>query len=685
MAEPTRNDAMHLRPSARLQTFLGRELIADPNLAILEFVKNSYDAGANHVKVSFQIRTSPTQLTIADNGVGMNEDEFRFNWLRPGFSQKASEYQGDAPVVSSVDKEARKLADSRTPAGEKGLGRLSAGRLGEMMTVWTRPSPASKWLKVTFDWAAFANMYEAMDEVPIPFEYVESAPADAFESGTVVQIEGLSQLWEGKVPGRPARGRPRTRLGRLKQDLSFLIRTRGGSTSGFLLELDSDYVTEVRDIGIVTSESSRIQTAQYAYRFSVEAEDQGGGEDDSFAVRSIREIVRTSNGTSESELLAIGSSVIPKSQWPGSINGLFLYTPPPAGQRAQEISLAPSGVLLYRDDVLVEPYGMPGNDWLGVEARKASRQGHAAIQPSTFSGEVSIYRSTNPALVDMSNRMGLLENEESLAFIDLVRAEFDVFEEIVYNEVLRENWEAKDVKAARQAAAVEQATQVRLKALAHRAGQPLQALGFEVVSLEALAGDERIPQDLRQVLREQSETIYRHVQRLGDIVRRIQAVPNLDSTEVDLGAVIEEVKHDLTSTAEASGVTVSTSINNSEIAFVARELVAEVIQEMVTNAIEATRQAGGGKVDIQLVREAPSHVDVLVADDGQGFGEQAGLTGDFEQLQSTKGRPAGGLVTAQNAAVAMRGLLTVRSTSDTGTTVLLRVPTGAGSIGPVNP
>lgn len=680
--ESDSEDVMRLRPSARLQTFLGKELIADPNLAILEFVKNSYDAGADHVRVSFQVTSTPTRLTIADNGVGMNEDEFRFNWLRPGFSQKAAEYQGDAPPTSAPA-EARERAEARTPAGEKGLGRLSAGRLGEVMTVWTRPSSSVQWLKVTFDWRTFANMYEAMDQVPIPFEYVATAPPEAFEAGTVVEIEGLSQLWEGKVPGRPARGRPRTRLGRLKQDLSFLIRTRGGSGSDFRLELDSDHVTEVNDIGVVTSESSRIETAQYAYRFTIEADDDGDDDGLLVSVRSVREVVRTVNGESSSELLDIGTDTVPAGQWAGPFSGLFLYTPPPAGQRALEINLAPSGVLLYRDDVLVEPYGLPGNDWLGVEARKASRQGHAAIQPSTFSGEVAISRSVNPALVDMSNRMGLLENEESIAFIDLVRREFDVFEELVYDEVLRGNWEGRDVKAAKQAAAVEQATQVRLKALAHRAGQPLQALGFEVVTLEALAENERIPSDLRAVILEQSATIDRHVRRLGEIVRRIQAVPNLTSAEVDLAAVIDEVAADATPTAVVNGVTLTANMSASELAFVPRELVAEVVQELVTNAIEATRQSGGGTVEIELVREAPSHVDILVQDDGEGFGEQAALTSDFDKLRSTKGRPAGGLVTARNAAVVMRGSLTVQSTSENGTTVLLRLPTGSGSIGPV--
>lgn len=675
------NEYMHLRPSARLQTFLGKELIADPNLAILEFVKNSYDAGADHVRVTFQVTTDPTRLTIADNGIGMNEDEFRFNWLRPGFSRKASEYQGDAPPTSAAA-DVRERASSRTPAGEKGLGRLSAGRLGEVMTVWTRPSEADRWLKVTFDWRTFTNMYEAMDQVRIPFEYVDEAPTEAFGFGTVVEIERLSQLWEGKVPGRPARGRPRTRLGRLKQDLSFLIRTRGGSGSDFVLELESDHVTEVADVGVVDSESSRIETAQYAYRFDLEA-DLLESDDGTVKVRSIREIVRTDGGGPTSELLEIGETTVDVEHWPGTISGLFLYTPPPAGQRALEIDMAPSGVLLYRDNVLVEPYGMPGNDWIGVEARKASRQGHAAIQPSTFSGEVSISRVDNPSLVDMSNRMGLLANEKSVAFVDLVRREFDVFEEIVYEEVLQENWTGKDVKAAKQAAVVEQATQVRLKALAHRAGQPLQALGFEVVSLEALADNARIPTDLQALLREQSKSIDRHVRRLGEIVRRIAAVPNLESTEVDMAAVIHEVVLDTKAAADAVGVAVVVIVDSDEVAFVARELVVEVIQELVTNAIEVSRQEAGGTVEVELLRESPTHVDVLVRDDGEGFGDQSSKAGEFEQLRSTKGRPAGGLLAARNAVILMRGALAVQSTSEHGTTILVRLPTGASAIGPI--
>ena len=64
-------------PSARLQHYLGNQLIADPNLAIIEFVKNAYDAGASHLYLDFTILdTDRTALVIADDGTGMDEHSF---------------------------------------------------------------------------------------------------------------------------------------------------------------------------------------------------------------------------------------------------------------------------------------------------------------------------------------------------------------------------------------------------------------------------------------------------------------------------------------------------------------------------------------------------------------------------------------------------------------------------------
>src|SRR5258708_5656190 len=137
MAAKRTSEPMVLRPSARMQRYLGQDLIADPNLAVIEFVKNAYDAGARIVFVEFSLREgSPKRLRISDNGTGMDEEAFCANWLRPGFSEKSPDYHGPS-LAASKNAPAFRLSTQREQAGEKGLGRLSAGRLGERMDIWT--------------------------------------------------------------------------------------------------------------------------------------------------------------------------------------------------------------------------------------------------------------------------------------------------------------------------------------------------------------------------------------------------------------------------------------------------------------------------------------------------------------------------------------------------------------------
>ena len=143
------SEPLRFRPAARLQQFLGKELIADPNVAVLEFVKNAYDAGASEVLIRFELSADPPTLTIADNGTGMTLADFRSNWMRPGFSSKASIVE-PRKVAAGAD-EAERREGARIPVGEKGIGRLAAGRLGERLDVYTRRTPNRPWLHVEFD------------------------------------------------------------------------------------------------------------------------------------------------------------------------------------------------------------------------------------------------------------------------------------------------------------------------------------------------------------------------------------------------------------------------------------------------------------------------------------------------------------------------------------------------------
>ncbi|WP_431287625.1 ATP-binding protein [Roseateles chitinivorans] len=69
---------------------LGRNSIKDHTTAVLELVKNAYDADADCVEVQVFYKNRAPYIRIADNGQGMSEADLVSNWLRIGFSEKVS-------------------------------------------------------------------------------------------------------------------------------------------------------------------------------------------------------------------------------------------------------------------------------------------------------------------------------------------------------------------------------------------------------------------------------------------------------------------------------------------------------------------------------------------------------------------------------------------------------------------
>ena len=676
---------MTLKPSARLQRYLGRDLIADPNLAIIEFVKNSYDAGAETVVVDFKLMESPDSIRISDDGIGMDEAAFRSNWLRPGYSEKSTDFKG-SPTTSTANASAAQRASARAPSGEKGLGRLAAGRLGDVMEVWTRVKPTDRWLHVKFDWATFDDMTRSMDEVPIPFDF-NTAPTDPeFEVGTVVLITKLRQRWTGRVAGRPTPGRSRTRLGRLKQDLEFLMRPQSAKTPGIRIDLRSDTYIEKSDVGIISPKMQQT-TADYVFRFEIKQD------------RSKRPVVHRTLERLPAKATELG---LPKAQkWPalvvtdqvardehrpatlvcGPISGEFRYTPPPRAKRAKEVDPVAAGVLLYRDGVMVEPYGLDEDDWLGVEARKASRQGHAAIAPATFSGQVVISRNENPNLQDMSNRLGLLEGEATEDLINNVRAEFAFFEELVYEEVVRPGWKPKAEKVAESARAAEGLATVKLRATAHSIGQPLQAMGIEVLNLERIARRPDMPKDAADEIRGVSERLESLITRMGVVVKRAVDAPDPTFAETDVRQLIEEAVAEMSPFAIERGISLTVDKLPAVTAIIPKDLIFEALRELLTNAIEAERPNGAaGTVHISMDSKAARGIDVRVVDDGIGIaGYMPGRP--LSEVHSTKGRPAEGLVSLESAVRASRGRATVEKTGGSGTTFLVTLPRGTQAVG----
>ena len=112
--------------SARTARLIGRENIASSKGAIIELVKNAYDADAEWVKVSFLnfnddfTVNSDSKIVIEDDGNGMSEQIIEKHWLNPATPEKKKRKKNK----ETTDK-------GRILQGEKGIGRFAIFKLGK--------------------------------------------------------------------------------------------------------------------------------------------------------------------------------------------------------------------------------------------------------------------------------------------------------------------------------------------------------------------------------------------------------------------------------------------------------------------------------------------------------------------------------------------------------------------------
>lgn len=138
-------DELRFKISSALKDLVGKDLITSDNVAIFELVKNSYDAYASKVVITF----AEDRIIIADNGKGMTFDEIRDKWLFVGYSEKKDGAKEEDKQQSYRDR------IKRYYAGAKGIGRFSCDRLGRFMTMTTcsKDSPITE--RIIVDWEKF--------------------------------------------------------------------------------------------------------------------------------------------------------------------------------------------------------------------------------------------------------------------------------------------------------------------------------------------------------------------------------------------------------------------------------------------------------------------------------------------------------------------------------------------------
>ena len=176
------NGAYRIRPAGRHILTIGRDLIQDCYAAVVELVKNAYDADSPDVNIEFKAGRDHNgySIVISDHGHGMSRDDVINKWLVPSTTDKLDRRRSPA---------------GRILQGRKGVGRYAASILGTDLLMETICANGEK-TTVYVEWESFENA-QYLDDVEILIETAEvSGPP-----GTRLTMNGDEELladWDEK-------------------------------------------------------------------------------------------------------------------------------------------------------------------------------------------------------------------------------------------------------------------------------------------------------------------------------------------------------------------------------------------------------------------------------------------------------------------------------------------------------
>jgi hypothetical protein len=174
--KPIIEDSIPFQSEGRLLQELGERLVASPEVAVVELIKNAYDADAPECNVSL----TKNSLNIIDYGHGMTLDDFKNKWMK--IASGAKEEDQYSPTYN------RKLT------GAKGIGRFAVRFLGKHLvlvsTAYDKTRKTFTRLEATFDWERF-DAEKDLSNVKVPYKlYIEKGSK---KTGTTLIISSLKE------------------------------------------------------------------------------------------------------------------------------------------------------------------------------------------------------------------------------------------------------------------------------------------------------------------------------------------------------------------------------------------------------------------------------------------------------------------------------------------------------------
>jgi len=469
------SEKLSIRPYARLITMLGDQLIKNELIALVELIKNSYDADASWVKVSFvnfgdnYSLTSSSKIIIEDDGCGMNEDILKQHWLNPATPEKLK----------------RKATNPRTDKGrilqgEKGIGRFAVFKLGKTIKIITRcqikdgsgrfadggePIESVLWYNFSkYDDNFLKEDGEEktlfLDDLTV--ELSREAPERIVERsitlgtttrtrephGTIIEISNLKSEWTlNRVE------RVQKEIGKLQpifakeESADFgvwmykdnsVIEARESYKGKLLNCLENKSVLKVTD-GKYTADDNSI-----TFRLNGEEHHLDFSDPDISGLLQFKKYFKTSTYRTECGDFTFEFYIFDLRVNSENPSKYVL-------DKDERNIVREHRIYLYRDEIRVMPYGDVDDDWLRIDMTRGTVSLSEFLSNDQVVGCVYISQQDNPKLKDKTNREGLIEDGHALEdFINVLQLILRYLRKKPFAQYLIEKERKKEVDRIRR-------------------------------------------------------------------------------------------------------------------------------------------------------------------------------------------------------------------------------------------
>lgn len=424
-----------------LKDWIARKLITEAEDLWVE-ANSLIEAAKSFEDVALALQTIDclNSITVSDSGSGMSLEELTSIFLVIGTSSRKTEI--DAAIAGGK---------SHSPfLGEKGIGRLSAMRLGDTLSVRTSKSNDTHYNLIDIDWSAFDDPTKMIQEIII--EPVRGSKKKNPEvSGTEIVIRRLNADWAEKRVERLAiddfsllvdplaKGKGQRiavfwngkRINIRRLENSFLShanavvrghyrKTDNGPELELRIELNNIGFDHHKEISIETATADVLYGALVGPKTKRRRMNK----------RDVNYTALDTVGPFDFELFWFNRAILRKHKSTGEYDAL------------RNLLDQWMGVRLYRDTFRVYPYGSEDDDWLDLDKQALRAKGYA-LNRIQLIGQVEIGRFSNPCLIDQTNREGLRQSPEEAILKETVQFAVERLRDEM-NRITREQKDAKE-------------------------------------------------------------------------------------------------------------------------------------------------------------------------------------------------------------------------------------------------